>query len=335
MIPKRSWLGVFFAVYIHLWRAHRKLANAQQELSYENLTEPLLDGQLQALDFVDRNGHPRRISAVSTPPGWSGKSVVLIHDLKMRLETWSPVWELLREDGHQIIAADLPGHGGSNLTEGSLELSSLAADIWHIMDHFGVSEGVLVGHGVGGFLALQYLVEYRKDATRRLPFGFVCVACTAGNLQQVIGRENSLFGRETLRHMATGFAALRLPELFAYFEFSGEASVSKRLGSKASYAEVRVVLEAKRRAHSDWALRNLSDMLWTLDLHPAISALTLPSSVLLCGSDDRNPQPLALRDAFVSSGTLHHFKMLEDASAYSLPLAQAEEVTQAVRSALA
>lgn len=36
--------------------------------------------------------------------------------------------------------------------------------------------------------------------------------------------------------------------------------MSKRLGSKASYAEVRVVLEAKRRAHSDWALRNLSDM---------------------------------------------------------------------------
>ncbi|CAK9014995.1 unnamed protein product [Durusdinium trenchii] len=256
MIPKRSWLGVFFAVYIHLWRAHRKLANAQQELSYENLTEPLLDGQLQALDFVDR-------------------------------------------------------HGGSNLTEGSLELSSLAADIWHIMDHFGVSEGVLVGHGVGGFLALQYLVEYRKDATRRLPFGFVCVACTAGNLQQVIGRENSLFGRETLRHMRT-------EELFAYFEFSGEASVSKRLGSKASYAEVRVVLEAKRRAHSDWALRNLSDMLWTLDLHPAISALTLPSSVLLCGSDDRNPQPLALRDAFVSSGTLHHFKMTLASSYKSL-----------------
>ena len=34
---------------------------------------------------------------------------VLIHDLKMRLEIWSPVWEMLREDGHRLVAADLPG----------------------------------------------------------------------------------------------------------------------------------------------------------------------------------------------------------------------------------
>lgn len=36
---------------------------------------------------------------------------VLIHDVKMRLQTWSPVWDLLREDGHRIIAVDLPGSG--------------------------------------------------------------------------------------------------------------------------------------------------------------------------------------------------------------------------------
>ena len=49
-------------------------------------------------------------------------------------------------------------------------------------------------------------------------------------------------------------------ELLAYFEFSGETSVSRRLGSNSSHAVVRVVLEARRQAHSDWALRNLSDM---------------------------------------------------------------------------
>ena len=30
------------------------------------------------------------------------------------------------------------------------------------------SQGVLVGHGVGGFLALQYFAEYRKRAAERL-----------------------------------------------------------------------------------------------------------------------------------------------------------------------
>ena len=39
----------------------------------------------------------------------------------------------------------------------------------------------------------------------RLPFGFVCVACTAGNLKQAIGKER-------LRQIATAFAAVRLPD---------------------------------------------------------------------------------------------------------------------------
>eukprot|EP00435_Cladocopium_sp_Y103_P075294 s5_g56.t1 len=310
---------------MHLWRSHRKLVNAPQELSYEDLTEPLLDGQQHRLEF-ERHGEARQINAHSTPPGWSGKSVVLIHDLKMRLQTWSPVWDLLREDGHRIIAVDLPGHGESNLTAGSLVLSSLTRDIQHILDHFEVSQGVLVGHGVGGFLALQYFAEYRKRAAERLPFGFVCVACTAGNLKQTIGKER-------LRQMATAFAAVRLPELLAYFEFSGEASVSRRLGSNASYPVVRVILEAKRQAQSDWALRNLSDMLWTLDLHPAISNLALPSGLLLSDTDDRVPQPLALKTAFASTGKLHYFKMLEE-DGYSLPLTHAKEVVAAVTSAL-
>ena len=34
------------------------------------------------------------------------------------------------------------------------------------------SQGVLVGHGVGGFLALQYFAEYRKRAAERLVFLF-------------------------------------------------------------------------------------------------------------------------------------------------------------------
>ena len=49
--------------------------------------------------------------------------------------------------------------------------------------------------------------------------------------------------------------------------------------------------------------------LWSLDLHPAISNLALPSGLLLSDADDRVPQPLALKMAFASTGKLHYFKM--------------------------
>lgn len=32
VLPKRSWLGVFIALYLQLWRSHRKLLNAPQDL---------------------------------------------------------------------------------------------------------------------------------------------------------------------------------------------------------------------------------------------------------------------------------------------------------------
>ena len=48
-------------------------------------------------------------------------------------------------------------------------------------------------------------------------------------------------------------------ELLTYFDLPGEASVARRLGQNATHGVVRVALEAKRRAASDWALRNLSD----------------------------------------------------------------------------
>ena len=49
--------------------------------------------------------------------------------------------------------------------------------------------------------------------------------------------------------------------------------------------------------------------LWTLDLRPAIPGLKAASSLLLSSVDDRNGEPLAIRDAFQSSGKLRYFKM--------------------------
>ena len=86
--------------------------------------------------------------------------------MKLESSSWSLVWCKLREEGHRLIAFDLPGHGNSNLTQGALQLSSLLQDLERIIEHFDVQKGVLVGHGLGGFLALHYLAEYRKHAKR-------------------------------------------------------------------------------------------------------------------------------------------------------------------------
>eukprot|EP00439_Symbiodinium_sp_Y106_P023038 s10234_g2.t2 len=206
----------------------------------------------------------------------------------------------------------LSRYRSSDLTAGSLEMESLCQDIVRILDFFDVRDGALVGHGVGGFIAIQYMLNYPKHAKWRLPHGFVCIACSAGNLQETVGHDS-------LRQLSKLFAVVRLPEIVSYFDLFGEVSISKRLGANASYAAVRVALEASRAAASEWAMRNLSDMQWNFDLHPHIPALTLPSAVLLSSDDERVPRPTALKDGFEATGSLRAFKLLQDAGHF-LPL---------------
>eukprot|EP00439_Symbiodinium_sp_Y106_P057012 s296_g8.t1 len=35
MLPRRSWLGVCVALYVHLWRSHRKIVDKLEGASYE------------------------------------------------------------------------------------------------------------------------------------------------------------------------------------------------------------------------------------------------------------------------------------------------------------
>ncbi|CAE7329276.1 unnamed protein product [Symbiodinium sp. CCMP2456] len=324
MLPRRSWFGVCIALYVHLWRSHRKIVDKFEGASYEELAAPLLDATRYTLQATP--AAERKISAMATPPSWSGKTAVLMHDARLRIETWSMVWSVLRESGHRIVAADLPGHGSSDLTAGSLEMESLCQDIVRVLDFFDVRDGALVGHGVGGFIAIQYLLNNPKHAKTRLPHGFVCIACSAGNFQETVGHD-------LLRQLSKLFAVVRLPEIVSYFDLFGEVSISKRLGANASFAAVRVALEASRAAASEWALRNLSDMQWNFDLHPHIPALTLPSAVLLSSDDERVPRPTALKDCFEASGSLRAFKLLQDAGHF-LPLTRADEVSQIVATAL-
>ena len=93
---------------------------------------------------------------------------------------------------------------------------------------------------VGGFKNLV-VRSYEKDLSRlvqsvllsaRLPFGFVCIACTAGNLQQVVGKE-------PLRQMSMAFAALRLPERGWEVMHIWEISVSPEVQNNQQKQEFR------------------------------------------------------------------------------------------------
>jgi pimeloyl-ACP methyl ester carboxylesterase len=84
----------------------------------------------------------------------STKGAVFIHGSVLRTDVWH--YQMDGIGGHRLVFYDLRGHGRSQ-PKGSAEYSvtTLANDLAAVIDDSGLEEVVVVGHSVGGMIALQ------------------------------------------------------------------------------------------------------------------------------------------------------------------------------------
>lgn len=84
---------------------------------------------------------------------WGLGALVFIHGLGESRGMFLEAFEDPRFENYNLLAPDLPGHGNS---PGGMEfsLSALVQCMETIIRHFGITECVLVGHGLGGDIAL-------------------------------------------------------------------------------------------------------------------------------------------------------------------------------------
>jgi pimeloyl-ACP methyl ester carboxylesterase len=90
----------------------------------------------------------------------SGEPVVLIHGLHASAATnWQlpGIFDALAKD-HQVIALDLPGHGGSDKPDDvSAYGAQMAEDVVLLMDHLKVPKAHVVGYSLGGMITIKLL----------------------------------------------------------------------------------------------------------------------------------------------------------------------------------
>lgn len=84
--------------------------------------------------------------------------VVLVHGFAGDLLTWQYTLAHLAHRG-EVIAIDLPGHGGSTQDVGDGRVAGLAAWLWDALDAMGVGRCALVGHSMGGNICLLAAME--------------------------------------------------------------------------------------------------------------------------------------------------------------------------------
>ncbi len=98
--------------------------------------------------------------------GDAGAPIVLIHCFGCSLHWWDSMLPLLSED-HRVIRVDLLGHGGSAKPKSGYSIEDQARLVAGALDRLGVQGAVVVGHSLGGTVAVS-LAEQASELVDRV-----------------------------------------------------------------------------------------------------------------------------------------------------------------------
>jgi pimeloyl-ACP methyl ester carboxylesterase len=141
----------------------------------------------------------------------SGPPVVLIHGMVNSSRHWREV-ALRLADRHTVIAPDLIGHGDSATPRGDYSLGAHASSIRDLLAVLGVDRATIVGHSLGGGVAMQFFYQF-PQRTERL------VLVSSGGL----GHEVSpLLRSATLPGVSTLLSLIAHPRLQSALRYAGD-----------------------------------------------------------------------------------------------------------------
>jgi predicted dithiol-disulfide oxidoreductase (DUF899 family)/pimeloyl-ACP methyl ester carboxylesterase len=91
--------------------------------------------------------------------------LLLVHGITSTSATWDPVIPALAERAH-VIAPDLLGHGDSDKPRGDYSLGAFASGLRDLLHHLGHEQVTVVGHSLGGGVAMQLAYQYPEHCDR-------------------------------------------------------------------------------------------------------------------------------------------------------------------------
>ena len=103
--------------------------------------------------------HGRELAYREAGAGEGKPTLLLIHGMAGSSGTWREMIPRL-ESSYHILAPDLPGHGESSLDFDDYSLGAMASALRDLLVVKGVRRCTVIGHSLGGGVALQFVYQY-------------------------------------------------------------------------------------------------------------------------------------------------------------------------------
>jgi len=113
----------------------------------------------------------------------SGTPIVLMHGFPLDHSMWDGLLPQLQDA--DVIAPDLRGFGESAVVDGAYSIEDMADDVIGLLDALKIEKAALVGHSMGGYIALA---AARKYAGRIASLGLVATQALADAPERKAGR---------------------------------------------------------------------------------------------------------------------------------------------------
>ncbi len=149
---------IFYVMLMAALFAMRVYAEAETELQSKPAPLP----EHWKISYVEETIFNSRVFIAETG-NRSSPTVLLVHGLgQAGLMDWLPVIPALEQQYH-VVAIDLPGFGRSEKPEGKYSPTNYARVIRQIKSKYSKAAIAVVGHSMGGAVALRYAAMFPQD----------------------------------------------------------------------------------------------------------------------------------------------------------------------------
>ena len=98
-----------------------------------------------------------------------GPPLMLISGLASDSQSWQPVLERLSRH-YSVIIFDNRGVGRTKPQDPGISIPRIADDCVALIEHLGLPSAALLGHSMGGFVALDCAIRYPEIPKEIMPF---------------------------------------------------------------------------------------------------------------------------------------------------------------------
>jgi non-heme chloroperoxidase len=214
---------------------------------------------------------------IRTISAGEGPTVMLAHGYGISLNEWNIVMDRLADQGYRVITFDQMGHGQSTIGSEGLNALQMAANYKQVLEAYEVSDGVLVGHSMGGFLSIATLLNF-PEVGERLK-GLVLFASTAGDASKGAPQN-----KVQLPLLKSGILTALVKNELVGLPFG--ASI---MGDNPSPAAIRAFVDDFLDQDHPSLLPALKALVET-SYYDRLGEITLPT-VVICGRKDQTTPP--------------------------------------------